>query len=645
MKTLLGSLAWVAAVFASLPLAAATFVVDSTTDAVDLLPGDGLCATLAGECTLRAAVQETNALPGADEITLPAGTYVLTLAGPEDQAASGDLDVTDALTITGAGAASTVLDGNDANRLFEVYAAGGLDLSSVTVQHGVREGGPTGGFAGGIQAFGPLTLTNCIVKRNHGSSGGGVGAFGEVTIVATTFRDNFADAFGGGLEIRSGTIRDSTFAANTVGPGLGGRDVGCTGSGAIDIANTTIDDLVTLSYCNPPPNFSCVPGPDIVLANVTAESVTFRNFINSGSVTARNSIIRTNNADLVSQGYNLIEANYASIGGDTTGNQIGVDPLLSPLADHGGPTPTRLILPGSPAHDAANPAAPGSGGVACESTDQRGIARPLGARCDIGAVESECGDGVVQPGEVCDDGNQTNGDGCDVNCTPSACGNGIVAPGEQCDDGNTAAGDCCSPTCQFEDGGPCSDGNPCTGGVCVSGAGCDPCLTCTRTGCVAAPCTVVPATSASLSVRQGATDAHDKLLYRWQDGALAKSDFTDPRLVTPRLCIYDAAGGVLLSALAPDAGCPGGCWTESTYGFRYSDRALDPDGIFSMSLSARERSKVRVKGKGLYLGLGGLPFTTPVRVRVLGQNGGACFGADFATATRSSDTEFRARLP
>jgi cysteine-rich repeat protein len=476
-------------------------------------------------------------------------------------------------------------------------------------------------------------------------------AYDGATIVASTFRDNFADGFGGGLEIVSGTIRDSTFAGNAVGPGFGGPDVACTGNGAIDIANTTIDDLLTISFCNPPPNFYCVPAPDIVLSNVTAESVTFLNFYTSGSVTARNSIIRTNYADLVSQGYNLIEANYASISGDMTGNQIGVDPLLSPLADHGGPTPTRLILHGSPAHDAANPAPPGSSGAACEATDQRGIVRPLGARCDIGAVESECGDGVVQAGEACDDGNQTNGDGCDVNCTPSACGNGIVAPGEECDDGNTTAGDCCSPTCHFEDGGPCSDGNPCTvgdrcsGGVCLSGSGCDPCLTCDRTGCVVPACTLVPATRASIDVRQGETDAHDKLLYRWQNDALAKSDFADPRLVTPRLCVYDAAGGVLLSALAPDAGCAGGCWTESTYGFRYSDRALDPDGIFSMSLSARVSGKVRVKGKGLNLGLGGLPFATPVRVRVLGENFGPCFGADFAPATRSSDTEFRARLP
>jgi cysteine-rich repeat protein len=58
-----------------------------------------------------------------------------------------------------------------------------------------------------------------------------------------------------------------------------------------------------------------------------------------------------------------------------------------------------------------------------------------------------CGDGVVDPGEQCDDGNAVDGDGCDSNCTPTACGNGVVSPGEDCDDGTTIDGDGCSSTC------------------------------------------------------------------------------------------------------------------------------------------------------------------------------------------------------
>src|SRR5262249_36091986 len=59
-----------------------------------------------------------------------------------------------------------------------------------------------------------------------------------------------------------------------------------------------------------------------------------------------------------------------------------------------------------------------------------------------------CGTGVVDPGELCDDGNHTNGDGCDTNCTPTGCGNGILTTGEVCDDGNTTDGDGCDSNCK-----------------------------------------------------------------------------------------------------------------------------------------------------------------------------------------------------
>src|SRR5262245_54612628 len=52
-----------------------------------------------------------------------------------------------------------------------------------------------------------------------------------------------------------------------------------------------------------------------------------------------------------------------------------------------------------------------------------------------------CGNGVLEAGEACDDGNTIDGDGCDHNCTFTACGNGIVTTGEACDDGNTIDGD------------------------------------------------------------------------------------------------------------------------------------------------------------------------------------------------------------
>jgi hypothetical protein len=82
--------------------------------------------------------------------------------------------------------------------------------------------------------------------------------------------------------------------------------------------------------------------------------------------------------------YNIDSDNTCGLSGTDI---PGVDPLLALLADNGGSTLTRALFVGSPAIDAGNPAAPGSGGLACEATDQRGVARPVGPRCDIGAFE------------------------------------------------------------------------------------------------------------------------------------------------------------------------------------------------------------------------------------------------------------------
>ncbi len=81
-----------------------------------------------------------------------------------------------------------------------------------------------------------------------------------------------------------------------------------------------------------------------------------------------------------------------------------------------------------------------------------------------------CGNGILDPGEQCDDGNTIDGDGCPATCQfVTECGNGIFEPGEQCDDGNTVPGDGCDATCQVEQCGPvqCQDFNPCTADVCA----------------------------------------------------------------------------------------------------------------------------------------------------------------------------------
>lgn len=128
---------------------------------------------------------------------------------------------------------------------------------------------------------------------------------------------------------------------------------------------------------------------------------------------------------------------------------------------------------------------------------------------DAGAPPAQCGNGVVEPGEQCDDTNGTSGDGCSATCQvetgwqcagePSVCqplcGNGTIDTGEACDDANSAAGDGCSETCQVEAGWECS-GAPsvctailCGNGLVQPGEECDDGGTASGDGCSSA-CTV-----------------------------------------------------------------------------------------------------------------------------------------------------------
>jgi CSLREA domain-containing protein len=131
--------------------------VNSPSDILDFAPGDGVCETAhnGGACTLRAAIQEADAHAGADTITLEPGvTYLLALPGNENKALNGDLDITDTVTILGAGPNSTIIDGNGGatgDRVFQI--TGTVVISGVTIMHG-----QSAGDGGGIENMGQLTL-------------------------------------------------------------------------------------------------------------------------------------------------------------------------------------------------------------------------------------------------------------------------------------------------------------------------------------------------------------------------------------------------------------------------------------------------------------------------------------------------------
>jgi CSLREA domain-containing protein len=215
-----------------LPIVMRPLVVNTTEDAVDVNPGDGICeiAVGTGICSLRAAIQETNASPTLNNIVLPAGVYVLTRVGDsEDLAATGDLDITDNLTLSGAGPSATVVNGNRLDRVFHSLGVP-VTISGISITNGVAKGfWGGGGIYNGLNPdlyAAPLTLDNVVVSHNISSQprnictceGGGIMSVGPITITASLITDNEVTfSHGGGLAGEAVVIENSTIRNNRAG--------------------------------------------------------------------------------------------------------------------------------------------------------------------------------------------------------------------------------------------------------------------------------------------------------------------------------------------------------------------------------------------------------------------------------------------
>jgi uncharacterized repeat protein (TIGR01451 family)/CSLREA domain-containing protein len=157
-----------------------TYTVNTSADTPDADVGDGLCADASGHCSLRAAIMQANFVTGVDTITLPAGVFLLTRPGDDDAAVLGDLDITDDLTIQGAGSRATIVDGNGAvtgDRVFQVLASAKNTLfSGLTIRNGKKttntfdEGGGLYWDGGGSQ----LRFTDVVIEDNAANYGGGL---------------------------------------------------------------------------------------------------------------------------------------------------------------------------------------------------------------------------------------------------------------------------------------------------------------------------------------------------------------------------------------------------------------------------------------------------------------------------------------
>ena len=228
------------------------FIVETTQDLPDALPGDGHCSSARdpseGLCSLRAAVMEAGSLSGSFEILLVGGQgYVLSLdfshlGQDDDMGFAGDLDIRGDVVIRAQGGEGPaviyrsapgpcVLEGQDDPRAFRIlHVAPGTDAATVELRNVRVEGGCVEGDGGGILvgSNGSLSLVDSTVKDNHArESGGGIHFAGScsgcaLTLQGTTVQGNSARLGGGIAALDGASIRDSTVVDNSARAGGGG---------------------------------------------------------------------------------------------------------------------------------------------------------------------------------------------------------------------------------------------------------------------------------------------------------------------------------------------------------------------------------------------------------------------------------------
>ncbi len=427
------------------PAKAYQFIVNTTLDRHDANWGDGVCADQQGQCSLRAAVEEADALPYGSTITIivPAGTY---------QLVKGTLRLSAhrSITITGASSKTTIIEGNQTFRILSIGSPNlVVQLNHLIIERGKAVGGNNGG---GIENFGTLTVRNSSIRDNSaGGDGGGIQNTGTLLVSSSTISGNSAIEEGGGINNYGGmltvssstiisgnsagdggggitnlgtlTVSNSTISGNSVGmPDYGGGG-GIENWAALTVSNSTISGNSASSYeggggiANWGTQTGNVVSNSTVSNNTTAGSgggILNLSPYDDFTLTVSNSTISGNAAHYLSGGNIYTNDMSTALIGTIVANGMGfpncsgiitdmgynldsdgscsftlssdltkVDPQLGPLQNNGGPTQTQALLQGSKAIDWI----PSN---RCPPTDQRGNVRPDVDEtvCDIGAYES-----------------------------------------------------------------------------------------------------------------------------------------------------------------------------------------------------------------------------------------------------------------
>ncbi len=330
--------------------------------------------TVNGNCTLREAIIAANtnkavdACPAggySDTIILGSDIYSLTLKGNnEDAAATGDLDIKSKITVVGASDGQTTIDASRlSDRVFHILGSGNAIISKVTFINGR-------GYGAGIFNVGTLTLNSSTIRNNStDDGGGGLKNDGQATINSSTISDNSASFAAGIFNRGILKVNNSTISGNTA-QNIGG---GIKNEGTLTLKHTTLT------------NNTAHQGGGII--NFYYGTVKFQNSIIVGNIAPDEpEFADCSDFQSGSLGYNLVGNNT---GCPTINTDLKVNPadvfttVLGPLQDNGGNILTHALLLGSPALDVVPL------DKCIFAADQRGVARPQGTACDIGAFELE----------------------------------------------------------------------------------------------------------------------------------------------------------------------------------------------------------------------------------------------------------------
>ncbi len=257
----------------------------------------------------------------------------------------------------GSGAALTIIDANGIDRAFDVPTGASLTIADLTIRNGGNT--PEGGA---IRSAGSLTLQRTVLETNSANNGGAILSQGPLLVEDSSFRQNQA-TYGGALYHggNTATVTRSTFADNHADANSGGALYSVEGT--LALVNVTVSGntagksgggLATGTGTGPvvsivSSTFAGNASPTGGAIRVWRGSVTLQNTIVAYSPSGDN-CSQHPQSFLLSAGYNLTSDSTCQPVGP--GDQSGVDPLLGPLQDNGGPTATHQPLPGSPAIDA-----------------------------------------------------------------------------------------------------------------------------------------------------------------------------------------------------------------------------------------------------------------------------------------------------